>query len=54
MANDDLCWMTAADLGSAIAKEKVSPVDVVDAVLTRIDKLGAGAPCEGSHQLRWH
>ncbi len=39
MAHDDLCWMTAADLVTAIAKKKVSPVEVVDAVLGRIDKL---------------
>ena len=36
-ATDDLCWMTAADLAAAIAKKKVSPVEVVDAVLARID-----------------
>jgi aspartyl-tRNA(Asn)/glutamyl-tRNA(Gln) amidotransferase subunit A len=34
----DLCWMTAADLAAAIARRKVSPVEVVDAVLARIDK----------------
>ena len=39
MANDDLCWMTASDLAGALAKKKVSPVEVVDAVLGRIEKL---------------
>src|SRR5262245_25269706 len=35
----DLSWMSAADLASAIAKKKVSPVEVVDAALGRIDTL---------------
>ena len=35
----ELCWMSAADLARAIAKKKVSPVEVVDAVLARIEKL---------------
>jgi aspartyl-tRNA(Asn)/glutamyl-tRNA(Gln) amidotransferase subunit A len=38
MASDELCWMPAADLAAAIARKKVSPVEVVDAVLGRIDK----------------
>jgi Asp-tRNA(Asn)/Glu-tRNA(Gln) amidotransferase A subunit family amidase len=37
--SDELCWMTATDLARAIAKKKVSPVEVVDAVLARIEKL---------------
>src|SRR6185436_15617514 len=37
-ATNNLCWMTAADLAAAIAKKKVSPVEVVDAVLARIDE----------------
>jgi aspartyl-tRNA(Asn)/glutamyl-tRNA(Gln) amidotransferase subunit A len=36
---DELCWMTAVDLARAIARKKVSPVEVVDAVLARIEKL---------------
>ncbi len=40
MANDDLCWMPAADLAAGIARKKLSPVEVVDAVLARIEKLG--------------
>ena len=39
MANDELCWMSAADLAAAISRKKISPVDVVDAVLARIEKL---------------
>jgi len=37
----DLCWMTATDLAHAIAKKRVSPVEVVDTILARIDKLAA-------------
>ena len=39
MANDELCWMSAADLAAAVSRKKISPVDVVDAVLARIEKL---------------
>src|SRR5436190_932809 len=39
MNDSDLCWMSAFDLAAAIAKKKVSPVEVVDATLARIDKL---------------
>ena len=39
MNDSDLCWMSAADLAPAIAKKKVSPVEVVDAVLSRIGTL---------------
>ncbi|HEY3188941.1 MAG TPA: amidase family protein, partial [Solirubrobacteraceae bacterium] len=35
----ELYWMSAAELARAIARKKVSPVEVVDAVLARIDKL---------------
>ena len=37
--SDELCWMTATDLARAVAKKKVSPVEVIDAVLERIEKL---------------
>jgi aspartyl-tRNA(Asn)/glutamyl-tRNA(Gln) amidotransferase subunit A len=40
MADDALCWMSAADLATAVARRKVSPVEVVDAVLDRIGRLG--------------
>ena len=39
MANDALCWMSAVDLAAAIARKKVSPLEVVDAVLDRIERL---------------
>jgi len=35
MNDTDLCWMSAADLAAAIAKKKVSPVEVVDATPDR-------------------
>jgi Asp-tRNA(Asn)/Glu-tRNA(Gln) amidotransferase A subunit family amidase len=39
MSNHELCWLSATDLASLIRRKKVSPVEVVDAVLERIDKL---------------
>jgi aspartyl-tRNA(Asn)/glutamyl-tRNA(Gln) amidotransferase subunit A len=39
MAHDDLCWLPASRLASMIRTKKVSPVEVVDAVLARIDKV---------------
>jgi len=39
MADDALCWIPAADLATAIARRRVSPVEVVDAVLDRIGRL---------------
>lgn len=39
MNQEELCWMTASNLATAIAKKKVSPVEAVDAVLGRIEKL---------------
>ena len=39
MANDELCWMPAADLAAGIARRKISPVEAVDAVLARIEAL---------------
>ncbi|MBI4611588.1 MAG: amidase [Candidatus Rokubacteria bacterium] len=39
MANDELCWMSAVELAAAIRRKKVSPVEVVDAVLARIESL---------------
>src|SRR5688572_5100849 len=38
MPTADPCWMTAADLAAAIKKKQISPVEVVDAVLARIEK----------------
>ena len=39
MNDSTLCWMSASELAPAIARKKVSPVEVVDAVLARIDTL---------------
>ncbi len=39
MANDELGWMSAVELAAAVRRKKVSPVEVVDAVLTRIERL---------------
>jgi aspartyl-tRNA(Asn)/glutamyl-tRNA(Gln) amidotransferase subunit A len=39
MGSEDLCWMPAAELAAAITRKKVSPVEVVRAVLARIDRL---------------
>ena len=41
LAGDDLCWTPATELAALIRKKKVSPVEVVDAVLARIDALNA-------------
>jgi amidase len=35
----DLCWTTAVDLASLIRRHKVSPLEVMQAVLTRIEKV---------------
>jgi aspartyl-tRNA(Asn)/glutamyl-tRNA(Gln) amidotransferase subunit A len=39
MNDSAITWMPASDLAAAIAKRKVSPVEVVDALLARIDTL---------------
>src|SRR5262245_29072796 len=39
MASDELCWLSATDLAPQIRRRKVSPVEVVDAVLERIERL---------------
>ncbi|HYE93427.1 MAG TPA: amidase, partial [Terriglobales bacterium] len=39
MTKNELCWTSAADLAALIRRRKVSPVEVVDAVLDRIEKL---------------
>ncbi|MBI3455207.1 MAG: amidase [Candidatus Rokubacteria bacterium] len=39
MANDELCWLSATDLAALIRRRKVSPVEVVDAVLDRIERV---------------
>jgi amidase len=39
MANDELCWMSAAALAAAIRRRKLSPVEVMRAVLDRIERV---------------
>ena len=39
MTSDELCWLSATDLAALIRRRKVSPVEVVDAVLDRIERL---------------
>jgi aspartyl-tRNA(Asn)/glutamyl-tRNA(Gln) amidotransferase subunit A len=39
MTSDELCWLTATDLAALIRRKKVSPVEVVDAVLDRIERV---------------
>jgi aspartyl-tRNA(Asn)/glutamyl-tRNA(Gln) amidotransferase subunit A len=39
MASDDLCWLPAHELAGLIRGKKLSPVEVVDAVLARIERV---------------
>src|SRR6266540_2184603 len=39
MATDNLCWMPAADMAAAIRKKTLSPVEVVRALLARIERV---------------
>ncbi|HEY7675593.1 MAG TPA: amidase [Candidatus Methylomirabilis sp.] len=39
MEDVELCYLPAADLAAAIREKRLSPVEVVDAVLARIDRL---------------
>src|SRR5713101_1679107 len=39
MANDELCWMPASEVAGLIRRKKLSPVEVIDAVLDRIAKV---------------
>ena len=39
MAADDLVWVPALELAGLIRARKISPVEVVDAVLERIERL---------------
>jgi aspartyl-tRNA(Asn)/glutamyl-tRNA(Gln) amidotransferase subunit A len=39
MANDELCWRSATELAALIRKKKVSPLEAVDAVLNRIERI---------------
>ena len=39
MAADDLCWMPASEMVGLFKKRKLSPVEVMRAVLARIERL---------------
>jgi aspartyl-tRNA(Asn)/glutamyl-tRNA(Gln) amidotransferase subunit A len=39
MSHEDLGWRSALDLAASIRKKEISPVEVVDAVLARIERL---------------
>ncbi|HTY79423.1 MAG TPA: amidase [Candidatus Bathyarchaeia archaeon] len=39
MASDDLAWMSAVEMAAAIRRKKLSPVEVMKAVLARIERL---------------
>jgi Asp-tRNA(Asn)/Glu-tRNA(Gln) amidotransferase A subunit family amidase len=39
MPDQDLWWLSATELAALMRKRKVSPVELVDCVLERIDKL---------------
>ena len=39
MASDELCWMPASEMAAAIRRKKVPPVEVMKAVLGRIERL---------------
>ena len=37
--SDDLCWLPASELAPAIKRRKLSPVELMKAVLARIERL---------------
>ncbi len=37
--SDDLCWLPASEMAPAIKRRKLSPVEVMKAVLARIERL---------------
>lgn len=39
MSDDRLCWLPATELAALIRKKKLSPVEVVDAVLERLERI---------------
>ncbi len=39
MSTDELCWMQAGELAAAIRRKTVSPVEAVDAMLARIERV---------------
>ena len=45
MATTDLVWRSALELAALIRAKQVSPVEVVDAVLARIERLNPALNC---------
>ena len=43
MTTDDLCWLTLTDAAERIAAGALSPVELTQAVLARIERLDAAA-----------
>jgi len=39
MANDDLAWLSAVELAMAIGARKISPVEITEATLARIEQV---------------
>ena len=39
MTGQEICWMSAVDLAAAIKQRKLSPVEVVENLLERIEKI---------------
>jgi len=37
MSREDICWISAADLAKSIRRKKLSPVEVVEDILERIE-----------------
>jgi aspartyl-tRNA(Asn)/glutamyl-tRNA(Gln) amidotransferase subunit A len=48
MATPDLGWIPATELAALIRSKKVSPVEVVDAVLARVERLNPTLNCFGT------
>src|SRR5438046_9083585 len=39
MAADELCWLSALELAASIREKKVSPVEVVVAIIARLERV---------------
>src|SRR2546430_4932731 len=39
MADERLCWLPATELAALMRRKKVSPVEVMDAILDRIERI---------------
>jgi Asp-tRNA(Asn)/Glu-tRNA(Gln) amidotransferase A subunit family amidase len=48
MATPDLVWIPATELAGLIRSKKVSPVEVVEAVLARVERLNPTLNCFGA------